>query len=141
MDSKSLKRTLILYLAFAFLVSSILTILCLLIEYTPSAKNSIQKFGIGAMILNSVLWSLLFTVTGSSSLINVHASIRKNFIISLVCFVLLPILALIAVLTLVKIPGDVFGITEAAIAFLITQLFFFFRFRSCIKRTNQITID
>ena len=141
MDSKRLKRTLILYLVCAFLVSSILTIICLFIEYTPSARNSIQKFGIGAMILNSILWNLLFTIVGSASLFNVYDFVRNNFIVSLLCFILLPLLALVSVLSLVSIPGDVFGFTESAIAFLVTQLFFFFRFRSCIKRTNQITIE
>jgi hypothetical protein len=133
MPSKSLNRTLILYLAYAFLVSSICTVILLFIEYTPKARNGIEKFRIGATILNAVLWSLLFTVVGATSLFNFHLSVRRNVLISLLSFILLPFLVLIAVLSVVKVPSDIFGFTETGIVFLITQLFFFFRFRSCIN--------
>ena len=141
MVSNSLKRTLFIYLTYAFLVSSILTIITLLMEYLPSTKHDIQKFGIGALVLNSILWSFLFTISGSTSLLNTRSFVRQNFVVSLLCFLLLPILALIIIVCFVKVPQDLFGIAEAAIVFLIVQLFFFFKFRSCMNRNNLIAID
>ena len=141
MVSNSLKRTLFIYLTYAFLVSSILTIITLLMEYLPSTNHDIQKFGIGALVLNSILWSFLFTISGSTSLLNTRSFVRQNFVVSLLCFLLLPILALIIIVCFVKVPQDLFGIAEAAIVFLIVQLFFFFKFRSCMNRNNLIAID
>lgn len=141
MVSNSLKRTLLIYLTYAFLVSSILTIITLLMEYLPSTKDDIQKFGIGALVLNSILWSFLFTITGATSLLNSHSLVRQNFLVSLLCFLLLPILTLIIIVCFAKVPQDIFGLAEAAIVFLIVQLFFFFKFRSCINKTNPVAID
>lgn len=141
MASRSFIRTLVIYLSYAFFVSSILTIVCLLIEYLPSTKDGIQNFGIGASVLNSILWSLLFTITGSTSLLNTVNFIRENLIVSLLCFLLLPAVAFVIVLFFVEVPQDIFGFTEAAIIFLLVQLFFFFKFRSCINSANQVAIE
>jgi hypothetical protein len=137
MGLKTIKRTLILYLCYAFLFSSVLSIFSLLVEYAPTPRNSLQKFGIGATILNCVLWSFLFTIAGSTSLLNVLDSVRKNFTISLLCFILLPLLELVGVISLLNSPGNIFGFTETGIAFFVTQLFFFFKFKSCIKSVNS----
>jgi hypothetical protein len=59
MDAKSLKRTLFIYLAYTFMISGVLTAICLLIEHTPSTKSSIQRFGTGALALNSFFMELV----------------------------------------------------------------------------------
>lgn len=139
--NRSLKRTLILYLAFAFLISSLLSIVIMLVEYAPSTKKSFEKFSLGVIVLNSILWSLLFAITGSLSLLNIYASIKEKFILSLLSFLLLPTLSGIITINSVSKIEDIFGFVEAFISFLIIQSFFFFRFRSCIKKENQIAID
>lgn len=141
MDLKSCKSTLLIYLGYSFFLSSILGALCILIEYAPSAKHSIEKFGIGTTFLNSVLWSLLLSVTATTSLLNTYEPIRRNFILSLLCFILLPLIALITVISFIRVPADIFGFTETSIVFLIAQLFFYFRFRFCIKKTNVMAIE
>jgi hypothetical protein len=137
MDTKSLKRTLLIYLAYAWLISSVLSVIILLIEYNPSTKKAIERFGVGSLVLNSILWSLLFTITGSTSLFNVYRRVYNNFFLSLICFLLLPVIAATITISITK-NTELFGVGEVAIAFLVTQLFFFFRFRSCVKRTKDI---
>jgi len=110
-------------------------------EFALSAKDSIKRFGIGAAALNSILWSFVFTVAGSTSLFNQYESVHKNFLLSLLCFQSLPFLAAIITLFLTGKPSDLFGFTEAAIVFFITHLFFFFRFRSCLTRINMVVVD
>ena len=119
MVSKSLNKTLIIYISYAFLLSSILTIICLLIEYLPSTKSDLQKFGVGALILNSVLWVLVFTVASTTSILNTYNFIRENLIFSLLSFLLLPHIVFIVFLCFVQVPQDIFGFMEAAIIFLI----------------------
>jgi len=140
MISKSLKRTLFIYLVLAFFITSILTIVSLLVEYNPSTRHALQRFGIGALVLNSILWSLLFTIVGSTSLLNQYEPVRNHFLFSLLCFLFLPSLAVIITL-MTPYKKDMFGITEAATIFFIVQLFFFFRFRSCTKRWDSMVID
>lgn len=79
MDLKSCKSTLLIYLGYSFFLSSILGALCILIEYAPSAKHSIEKFGIGTTFLNSVLWSLLLSVTATTSLLNIYKELYIEF--------------------------------------------------------------
>jgi hypothetical protein len=141
LTNKSLQRTLILYLAFAFLISSVLTIIIILIEYNPSTKKTFEKFGLGVMVLNSVLWSLLFTVTGSLSLLNVYSSVKGNFLLSLLSFLLIPALLGFTTINSVERAEDIFGFTEAFISFLTVQTFLFFRFRSCLRKKNTIVIE
>jgi len=140
MNIRSLKRTLLLYLACAWLISSVLSAIVLLAEYSPSTQKSIQRFGIGSLILSCILWELLFTVTGSTSLLNMNESIRNNIFLSLVSFILLPAVALIIVL-MINQNIELFGITECSISFLTTQAFFFFKFRVCLKKQNRLSID
>ena len=135
MHIQSLKRTLLLYLSYAWLISSVLSAIVLLAEYSPSTQKAIERFGIGALLLDCIAWELLFTVSGSLSLLNVFEPIRNNFFMSLIFFMLLPVIAMIIVL-MIKQNIELFGIAECSITFLVTQLFFFFRFRSCLKKTN-----
>src|SRR6476646_8924723 len=118
MYKRSLTTTLFLYLAYAWLVSSLLSAVVVLAEYSPSTQKAIQRFGIGALILDCVLWELLFTVTGSLSLLNLHYTIRKSFLLSLACFIVLPVIALIT-LVLVSRTTELSAATEAAIVFLV----------------------
>ena len=141
MISKSLQKTLLIYLAFAFFFTCILTIVCLVAEYLPLTAHFSQKFGLGALVLNSVLWSFLFTFMGSSSLLNQYESVRKHFLESLAAFILLPLIAALMVWILVPWAGDMFGFKEAAIIFSIVKLYFFSRFRSCARRLHDIAID
>lgn len=141
MISMSLKRTLSIYLAYAFFFTTILTIICMLVEYAPHTMQALQKFGLGGLVLNSVLWSLLFAVAGSTSLLNQHDPIRNHYLLSLLSFLIAPLL--VAVMTFVVVPheDDLFGFSETAIIFFIVQLFFFFRFRVCMKKRTSIAID
>ena len=140
MYKRSLTTTLFLYLAYAWLVSSLLSAVVVLAEYSPTTQKAVQRFGIGALILDCVLWELLFTVTGSLSLLNLHYTIRKSFLLSLACFIVLPVIALIT-LVLVSRTTELSAATEAAIVFLVTQLFFFFRFRNCAKQKTVLSVE
>lgn len=140
MYKRSLKTTLFLYLAYAWLVSSLLSAVILLAEYSPGTQKAVQRFGIGALILDCVLWGLLFTIAGSLSLLNMHYLIRKSFFLSLGSFILLPVIALITVL-LISRTTELTAATDVAIMFLVTQVFFFFRFRNCVKQKTILSVD
>lgn len=140
MYSRSIRTTLFIYLAFAWLVSSVLSSVVLLVRYAPYTQKAIQHFSIGALVLDCILWELLFTVVGSCSLLNVYPSIQRNFFLSLCSFILLPIVALLIVLSINR-TTELFGASEAAIVFLVVQVFFFFRFRNCVKRKTVLSVN
>ena len=140
-DKRSIKKTLLVYLAYVFFLSSVLTILVLLAEYTPFPKNDSKRIGIAALTLDSILWSLFLTIMGSTSLLNQYKGIREHFLLSLLAFLLLPSVSAIIILTVTGKTIELFGFAEAAVVYFVSQLFFFFRFRSCLKRPNPMTID
>lgn len=139
MYSRSIKMTLFVYLAFAWLASSILSSVVLLVKYPPYSQSPIEHFSIGALVLDCVLWELLFTVVGSLSLLNVYPSIQKDYFLSLCSFILLPIVALIIMLLITR-TTELFGASEAGIVFLVVQVFFFLLFRNCVKRKTVLSV-
>jgi hypothetical protein len=132
MDKRGLRRTLMIYLAYSLLISSSLAIVILLAEYRPSTQKAIERIGIGAIVLNSILWCLLFTVAGSTSLFNQVRVIQASLLLSFLSFTFFPFLAGFVIIKLSE-ENELFGFLESYISFLLSHCFFFLKFRSCVK--------
>jgi hypothetical protein len=125
---KTSKSILLLYLANAMLITDLLAITYLLIMYHPDPDKTSGSIGIGVILLDCTLWSILFAVAGSISLFNTNKKVSSNLVFSFISFLFAPIL--LVALILRETIKEWFGFTETACIFLIVEIVFFFKFKA-----------
>lgn len=132
MSKEALRYTLLSFFGYALLSAYLFAITLLLVTYEPDVHKTSGKIGISTIVLNAAVWSLLFTIAGSFSLLNLRAQVRKRFILSFLSFLFGPFLLCFIVMVSTN-TRYLFGFSETAFAYLIAQNFFFFKFRSLLR--------
>jgi hypothetical protein len=119
------------------LAADVVAIIFLLFTYHPDPHKLSGHIGIGGIVLDCSLWSILFGITGSLSLLNIYENVRKFLIISLLSFFIGPLLLLVIMYLLPVKAEDLFGFATTGWTFLILQLFLFTRFRYFIRHVGH----
>jgi hypothetical protein len=126
-------------LLFTFLISSVLTFFAIQIYHSKDAGSLEGNQGIFIMILASIFWNLILTISSLTIFLNLYDSIRHKLWISILTYFLLPIL----VTTLFFITSDFQEMWDSF--FIITGLYFltqtycFIKFRQ--TDSAEITAD
>lgn len=118
-----------------FIISSVLTFLAIRIYYSKEAGSLEGNQGIFIMILASLFWILILSILSLTVFLNLHDKVRKNLLLSILTFYLLPLIATILFYCTSEIKdmwGSFFILTGF---YFFIQTCFFIKFRKIDLKT------
>jgi hypothetical protein len=121
-----------------FIISSFLSFLAIEIMYSKETSSLEGNAGVAILIISSVFWLLMLTISSLTIFLNLSNNVRKNGLyISLSFFVLPLLLTLVAALYFIKndFKGELNAFIVATILYFLTLEYFFIKF---IKKINTV---
>lgn len=140
MTKRDLKKTLARNLLLTFLISTLLTMFLLEMVYHPNTSETEGRTAMLIMVIGSVFWNLLLSLTAVTTFFNLNDMIRQSVYYRVITFFFLPVLLVMSVSISVDDRNGLFSFRLSMVSFFVVHLIFFFLFNRKIGKRGNHTL-